>query len=139
MNVPAWPTLTGTAAVAVATGAALGALLRWWLSAWLNASHPDIPLGTWAANLVGGYLVGLAMAWVLQEPSVSTTARLFLMTGFLGGLTTFSTFSAEVMHLMLQGRWAMAGALSALHLGGSLVATAAGVACWHAWSAARPS
>ncbi len=135
MNVSALPTLTGTAAVAVAVGAALGALLRWWLSAWLNASHPDIPLGTWAANLLGGYLVGVGMAWIMQDPSVSSTARLFLITGFLGGLTTFSTFSAEVMHLMLQGRWAVACSLAAMHLLGSLLATAAGMASWRAWHA----
>lgn len=136
MNVPAWPALTGTAALAVAAGAALGALLRWWLSVWLNASHPDIPLGTWVANLVGGYGVGVIMAWAMQDPSFSPALRLFLVTGFLGGLTTFSTFSAEVMQLLLQGRWAMACGLAGLHLGGSVLATAAGVVSWRAWQAA---
>jgi CrcB protein len=114
------------AATAVGLGAALGAIARWQLSAWLNPLHQGIPLGTLAANLIGGYLVGMAVAWFAQHPDISPAWRLFAITGFLGGLTTFSTFSAEVVGLLQQGRVGMALATSGLHLGGSLVATWAG-------------
>jgi CrcB protein len=117
-------------AAAVGTGAALGALLRWQLSAWLNPLHDGLPPGTLAANLIGGYLVGLAMAWFAQQPDLSPAWRLFVITGFLGGLTTFSTFSAEVVSLMQQGRIGMALATSGLHLAGSLAAT------WAGWATA---
>lgn len=115
------------AAVAVAAGAALGALLRWQLGERLNALLPTLPLGTLAANLLGGYLVGVALAVIAALPTLSPEWRLFVITGFLGGLTTFSTFSAEIVQQLQQGRlgWALAGI--AAHLGGSLVATAAGI------------
>jgi CrcB protein len=113
-------------AAAVGTGAALGALLRWQLSAWLNPLHDGVPPGTLAANLIGGYLVGVAIAWFAQHPELSPAWRLFAITGFLGGLTTFSTFSAEVVALLQQGRVGMALAASGLHLAGSLLATWAG-------------
>jgi CrcB protein len=113
-------------AAAVGTGAALGALLRWQLSAWLNPLHDGVPPGTLAANLIGGYLVGVAIAWFAQHPELSPAWRLFAITGFLGGLTTFSTFSAEVVALLQQGRIGMALATSGLHLAGSLLATGAG-------------
>ena len=113
-------------AAAVGTGAALGALLRWQLSAWLNPLHDGVPPGTLAANLIGGYLVGVAIAWFAQHPELSPAWRLFAITGFLGGLTTFSTFSAEVVALLQQGRLGMALATSGLHLAGSLLATWAG-------------
>jgi CrcB protein len=87
-------------AAAVGAGAALGALLRWQLSAWLNPLHDGVPPGTLAANLIGGYLVGVAVAWFAQHPELSPAWRLFAITGFLGGLTTFSTFSAEVVALL---------------------------------------
>lgn len=116
-------------AAAVGTGAALGALLRWQLSAWLNPSHSGVPPGTLAANLIGGYLVGVAVAWFAQHPDISPAWRLFAITGFLGGLTTFSTFSAEVVGLLQQGRVGMAVVTSGLHLFGSLVATWAGWLC----------
>ena len=115
-------------AVAVGVGAALGALLRWQLSAWLNPLHDGVPPGTLAANLIGGYLVGVAVAWFAQHPDISQAWRLFAITGFLGGLTTFSTFSAEVVGLLQQGRWGMAGLTSGLHLFGSLVAS------WGGWA-----
>jgi CrcB protein len=115
------------ATAAVAAGAALGALLRWQLGERLNALLPTLPLGTLAANLLGGYLVGVALAVIAALPTLSPEWRLFVITGFLGGLTTFSTFSAEIVQQLQQGRlgWALAGI--AAHLGGSLVATAAGI------------
>lgn len=113
-------------AAAVGTGAAIGALLRWQLSAWLNPLSDSVPAGTLAANLIGGYLVGVAVAWFAQHPDIAPAWRLFAVTGFLGGLTTFSTFSAEVVGLLQQGRVGMAAITSGLHLFGSLVATFAG-------------
>ena len=110
----------------VACGAVPGALLRWQLSAWLNPLSDGVPAGTLAANLIGGYLVGVAVAWFAQHPDISPAWRLFAITGFLGGLTTFSTFSAEVVGLLQQGRMGMAVITSGLHLFGSLVATFAG-------------
>ncbi|MCU0755363.1 MAG: fluoride efflux transporter CrcB [Xanthomonadales bacterium] len=112
---------------AVTAGAALGALLRWQLGERLNALLPTLPLGTLAANLLGGYLVGVALPLILSLPNLAPEWRLFVVTGFLGGLTTFSTFSAEILTQLQQGRpgWALLGI--AAHLGGSLVATAAGI------------
>jgi CrcB protein len=86
-----------------------------------------VPAGTLAANLIGGYLIGVAIAYLAHHPSVSDSARLFVITGFLGGLTTFSTFSAEVVSMLHQGRIGMALLTSGMHLGGSLLATAAGL------------
>ena len=87
---------------AVGVGAALGAWLRWGFGLWFNPALPELPLGTLAANLVGGYLIGLAMAFFIHYPSLSPEWRLFIITGFLGGLTTFSTFSAETVTLLLR-------------------------------------
>jgi len=114
------------AAAAVSAGAALGALLRWRLGEALNHWLPAIPPGTWVANVVGGYGVGLALALIAAHPEWPVELRLFAVTGFLGGLTTFSTFSAEVMALLQQGRVGWACAAAAAHLAGSLLATAAG-------------
>lgn len=113
--------------LAIALGAALGALARWGLAVGLNGLFPALPPGTLAANLVGGYLVGVALA-VFSQHALPPEWRLFVITGFLGGLTTFSTFSAEVTTLLQQGRlaWAL-GAVSA-HVLGSLLATFAGLA-----------
>jgi fluoride exporter len=115
------------AIAAVGVGASLGALLRWWLGATLNPHFPSIPPGTLAANLIGGYVVGVAVAAFATYPALSPEWRLFVITGFCGGLTTFSTFSAEVVTLMQQGRapWALAAA--ATHLLGSVVMTFAGI------------
>ncbi len=112
--------------VAVAAGAAIGAVLRWWLSVSLNALQPGLPPGTLIANLIGGLLAGVAMAWLARHPEISPAWRLFITTGFLGGLTTFSTFSAESLALCMRGEWAMAGLHSAVHLAGSLAAAAIG-------------
>lgn len=116
--------------IAISLGAALGALLRWQLGIRLNSAFPSIPPGTLTANLVGGYVIGLAIAYFAQAPEISPEWRLFLVTGFCGGLTTFSTFSAEVVTLLQEGRlmWAM-GNVSA-HLAGSLACTFAGLATW---------
>ncbi len=114
------------AATAVATGAALGALLRWGLGHGLNHLFPQLPPGTLLANLLGGYGMGLAMAFFAQQAQLAPEWRLLLMTGFLGGLTTFSTFSGEVFGLLQQGRTAWALATAGAHLAGSLLLTFAG-------------
>ena len=113
---------------AVGGGAALGAWSRWALGLWLNAVWPQLPLGTLAANLIGGYLVGLALAWFTLAEGVPPELRLLVVTGFLGGLTTFSTFSAEAVGLLARQQFGWAAAHVALHLGGSLLATALGFA-----------
>jgi CrcB protein len=120
---------------AVGIGAALGAWLRWGLAALLNARAPTFPLGTLAANLVGGYLVGIAVAYFVARPDLPPEWRLFAVTGFLGGLTTFSTYSAEVTELFLGGETAGAVVLALVHLVGSLVLTALGFATFRALSA----
>jgi CrcB protein len=113
---------------AVGVGAALGAWLRWGLNFWLGPRSGEWPLGTIAANLVGGYLVGIAVAYFLLRPDLPPEWRLFVITGFLGGLTTFSTFSAEVTTLLARGDMLAGIGLAAVHLFGSLVLTAAGFA-----------
>lgn len=114
--------------VAISLGASLGALLRWWLGLALNGLFPTVPPGTLAANLLGGYLVGIAIAFFATYSAIAPEWRLLVITGFCGGLTTFSTFSAELVVLIQQGRvaWALGGA--ALHLAGSVLATVAGIA-----------
>jgi CrcB protein len=115
------------AIVVISLGGSIGALLRWWLGMQLNAHFPSIPPGTLAANLIGGYVVGVAVAFFATYPAIAPEWRLLVITGFCGGLTTFSTFSAEVVTLIQQGRaeWALAAA--ATHLFGSLVMTFAGI------------
>ncbi|HWZ64298.1 MAG TPA: fluoride efflux transporter CrcB [Steroidobacteraceae bacterium] len=115
------------AIVAVSVGSSLGALLRWWLGTRLNAQFPPIPPGTLAANLIGGYVVGVAVAFFTTFTALAPEWRLFVITGFCGGLTTFSTFSAEVVTLLQQGRGTWALAAMATHLGGSLLMTLAGI------------
>ncbi len=112
---------------AVSVGSSLGALLRWWLGARLNAHFPPIPPGTLAANLIGGYVVGVAVAFFATYTAVAPEWRLLVITGFCGGLTTFSTFSAELVTLLQQGRATWALAAAAAHLGGSLLMTIAGI------------
>jgi CrcB protein len=113
--------------VAISVGASLGALLRWWFGLALNGLFPTLPPGTLAANLVGGYLVGVAIAFFASYGAIAPEWRLLIITGFCGGLTTFSTFSVEIVSLLQQGRvaWALAGA--ALHVAGSVVMTLAGI------------
>lgn len=122
-------------AVAVFVGAGLGALARWALSLALNGDGRGLPLGTLAANLLGGYLVGVAIAWLGQQPELPPQVRLFLVTGCLGGLTTFSTYSAEVVLLIQQERLGLALATAAAHLVGSLALTALGIASVRALTA----
>ena len=117
-----------TAGVAVFSGAGLGALLRWVLGHFLNPVFPTLPLGTLAANVLGGLLMGLALGAFSQYEAISPTMRLAMTTGFLGGLTTFSTFSAEVTTLLQQGRLAWAGAAISVHVLGSLAMTLLGMA-----------
>lgn len=121
-----------SAALAVALGAALGALLRWGLGMGLNHLFPQLPPGTLAANLLGGYLAGVAVAAFTQHGQLPPEWRLFVITGFLGGLTTFSTFSLEVVQLAQQGRAPWAVATMGAHLGGSLMMTLAGILSWQA-------
>ena len=115
------------AIIAICLGSSLGALLRWWLGLLLNPHFPSIPPGTLAANLIGGYIVGVAVAVFAAYSAVPPEWRLFVITGFCGGLTTFSTFSAEVVALMMQGRLSWAAATAATHLAGSLLMTFAGI------------
>ncbi len=114
--------------VAVSIGAALGALLRWALSVQLNAILPTLPLGTLTANLGGGYLIGVAVALFSHIPSIPIEWRLFIVTGFLGGLTTFSTFSAETTTLLREGQIGWASLIVVVHVGGSLIMTLFGMA-----------
>jgi CrcB protein len=114
--------------LAIGVGGALGALLRWAIGLWLNTLFPTIPPGTLLANLLGGYLIGLSLAIFANHPGLAPEWRLFVITGFLGGLTTFSTFSAEVTSLLQQGRLLWAGAAISVHVGGSLAMTLLGLA-----------
>jgi CrcB protein len=121
------PAMTLYAFLAIGLGAAIGAWLRWGLGLWLNSITPELPMGTLAANLIGGYLVGLAVAFFMHNASLSPEWRLFIITGFLGGLTTFSTFSAETVTLLVRGQYAWGTAIIAAHLGGSLLMTVLGM------------
>jgi len=122
-----------TSVAAIGIGAAVGALLRWGLGIWLNALWPAVPPGTLAANLIGGYLIGVAVVFFTHQLAVPAEWRLFVITGFLGGLTTFSTFSAEVMRLLQDGRIGWAAVAVSAHVAGSLVATWAGIATAMRW------
>ena len=114
--------------IAMCIGACVGALTRWQLGLWLNpASAGLMPLGTLAANLIGGYLVGVCVGVFQQLPDLDPVWRLALVTGFLGALTTFSSFSAEVVAMLQQGRYALAAGTSGVHLFGSLALTLLGL------------
>jgi len=117
----------GSGFLAVGVGAAVGAWLRWWLGAALNAVNPNLPYGTLAANLIGGYLVGVAVEYFSQQGGVPLELRLLVITGFLGGLTTFSSFSAEAVGLLMQSRYGWAIALITTHLFGSILMTILGI------------
>jgi len=114
--------------LAISLGAALGALLRWVLGAKLDSLFPTIPPGTLAANLIGAYVVGLAIAFFASYTALAPEWRLLVITGFCGGLTTFSTFSAELIPLLQQGRLSWALGAVALHVVGSVLMTFAGIA-----------
>ncbi|MFI4865523.1 MAG: fluoride efflux transporter CrcB [Steroidobacterales bacterium] len=115
--------------LAVGIGAALGALLRWRLGVWLNAVFPTIPFGTLASNLIGGFIMGLCMEYFSRNAGVPPELRLATTTGFLGGLTTFSTFSAETSVLLLRRDYLWSAAIIGVHVAGSVLLTIAGVYC----------
>lgn len=114
--------------VAVAVGGMLGCLMRWILALLLNRYFPTLPPGTLAANFIGCYVIGIALAVFTVNPAIPLEWRLFVTTGFCGGLTTFSTFSAEIVTLLQSGRTAWAMGTIAVHLIGSLLLTFAGIA-----------
>ena len=115
------------AVLAICFGACLGALARWQLGLWLSHGQALIPWGTLAANLIGGYLVGVCVGVFQQMPDLDPVWRLMLVTGFLGALTTFSSFSAEVVGMLQQSRYALALGTSCVHLFGSLALTVLGL------------
>lgn len=117
----------GSGFIAVGFGAALGAWLRWWLGVALNTLNPNLPYGTLAANLIGGYLIGIAVEYFSQQVALPIEIRLFAITGFLGGLTTFSSFSAEAVGLLMESRYAWAFLLISSHLIGSIAMTVLGI------------
>ena len=117
----------GMAVLAVAVGGGVGALARWMLSYQLNAYFPAIPPGTLAANIIGGYIVGFAIAFFASRPEIAPEWRLLIITGFCGGLTTFSTFSGETVTLFLRQQYGWTAAIVAAHLLGSLLLTLAGI------------
>jgi len=119
----------------IAVGATLGAWLRWGLSLWLNARLATLPLGTLAANLIGAYLIGLAVGFINDWPQLSPEWRLLAITGFLGGLTTFSTFSAEAVALLQQRDYLAVMLHTGMHLLGSIALCIAGLATWRWLSA----
>lgn len=116
-----------TAIIAIACGASLGALLRWWLGMLFNPIFPTLPLGTLAANLLGGLLMGVAIGTFAHYQTLPAEARLFIATGFLGGLTTFSTFSAEATTLLLRQQYLWFAGHVAVHVAGSLIMTIVGM------------
>lgn len=120
--------MTASGLIAVGAGAAAGAWLRWWLSLVLNPVFPTLPLGTLAANLIGGYLIGLALAVLSHFEALPPEVQLLVVTGFLGGLTTFSTFSAEAATLMGRQQLGWALALMGAHVAGSIAMTFLGIA-----------
>jgi CrcB protein len=117
----------GTSMIVVGVGGLAGTWLRWWLGVRLNPIFPTLPFGTLAANLIGGYVIGLAVGAINLDLGLSPQARLFLMTGFCGGLTTFSTFSAETFALLSRGQIGWGLGEIAIHVTGSLLATTLGV------------
>ncbi|MES2582866.1 MAG: fluoride efflux transporter CrcB [Pseudomonadota bacterium] len=119
--------------LAICIGASAGALGRWGLGLWLSPSGAFIPWGTLAANLIGGYLIGICVAVFQALPQLDPVWRLALVTGFLGGLTTFSSFSAEVVSLLMQQRYLLALGTASMHVAGSLLLTVAGLWTANHW------
>lgn len=120
--------------VAICIGASVGALARWFLGIKLNTLFTSIPPGTLAANLIGGYIVGVAVAFFANAPEIAPEWRLFVITGFCGGLTTFSSFSAEVIALLEDGDLGRAFTSVVIHVTGSLLMTAMGIASWQSFA-----
>jgi len=119
--------MTGAGFLAVGVGAALGAWLRWMLNIGLNTVLPNLALGTLTANLIGGYLIGVIVEYFFQHGTVPLELRLFVITGFLGGLTTFSSFSAEAAELMMRAQYGWAALMISSHVVGSIVMTFLGI------------
>ena len=119
--------------IAICLGASTGALARWQLGLWLNTSAASLPWGTLVANWTGAYAIGALVVWFNAHPGLDAVWRAALITGLLGALTTFSTFSAEALALMQQGRWAWALLHSGLHLIGSVALAAAGMVITQRW------
>ena len=124
--------MTGSAFLAVAVGAVLGAWSRWGLATWLNPGSPGLPAGPLIANLGGGSLIGVAVAFFAGNASIAPEWRLACVTGFQGALTTFSAFSAESVELLLAGRYGAAAMHSGAHLFGSIAATFLGILSYRA-------
>lgn len=120
--------MTFASAAAVAGGAAIGALARWMLNLSFGQAGSPIPLGTLAANLIGGLLMGITIGMLDQFDTLPVPMRLAITTGFLGGLTTFSTFSGETVSLMFREEWGWTAAIISAHVVGSLLATLLGIA-----------
>lgn len=120
--------MTGMGFLVVGVGAALGAWLRWALNLGLNTVLPNLALGTLAANLIGGYLIGVVIEYFFQQGAMPQELRLFVITGFLGGLTTFSSFSAEAAELMMRAQYGWAALMISSHLIGSIAMTFLGIA-----------
>ena len=119
--------MQGIVLLSIGMGAALGAWLRYALGMALNPTHPHLPLGTLSSNLIGGYLIGVAVAYFANHPGISHEMRLFIVTGFLGGLTTFSTFSSESVGLLMRAQYGWAIVTISAHVFGSLAMTVAGI------------
>lgn len=119
--------------IAISIGAILGAIARWRLGLWLNQGTALLPWGTLAVNWIGAYAVGVAVVFFQSQTQIDPVWRLAIITGFLGTLTTFSTFSVEVMTMLLQGRWLLATGTTSLHLFGSLLLTWLGMRTASPW------
>lgn len=121
------------AVIAICFGASLGALARWRLSLWLNQGHALLPWGTLLANWVGAYIIGVAVVYFQNQTQIDPAWRLAIVTGFLGALTTFSTFSVEVVSMLQHGRWLLALSTASLHVVGSLLLTGLGMQTGKLW------